>query len=68
MRHQFGEESPALQAAESLGLGVGQVEEMLAQRIPEWRPALIVAEADDLGNHRVGKALRMSGNEQQPCP
>ncbi|MNG04471.1 hypothetical protein D3C84_876050 [compost metagenome] len=68
LRHQIGEEGPALQATESLGLGVGQIEEMLAQRIPEGRPAFIVAVADDLGNHRVGKAPRMGGNEQQPRP
>ena len=35
LRHQVGEERPAFQAAEPLGLDVGQVEEVLAHGIPE---------------------------------
>ncbi|MNN29928.1 hypothetical protein D3C81_1435530 [compost metagenome] len=35
LRHQMGEERPAFQAAEPLGLDVGQVEEVLAHGIPE---------------------------------
>ena len=68
LRHQFGEERAALQPAKTLGFGVGQIEKVLAQRIPEWRMTLLVAIADDFGDHRLGEPLCMRSNEQQARP
>ncbi|MNM61317.1 hypothetical protein D3C81_726160 [compost metagenome] len=65
VRHQLGEEGAALQAAQALGVGVVEVEEVAADGIPERRFALIVAVADDLGDHRIGEALGVRRHEQQ---
>ncbi|MNO96874.1 hypothetical protein D3C76_885640 [compost metagenome] len=67
MRHQLGEKGTALQAAQALGVGVVEVEEVAADGIPERRFTLLVAEADDFGYHRIGKALRVRSHEQQPA-
>ncbi|MNI36763.1 hypothetical protein D3C73_908280 [compost metagenome] len=65
LRHQFGQEGTTFQPAKTLGLNVGQVEEVLAHGVPEGRPAFGVAVADDLGDDRFGEALRMGGDEHQ---
>ncbi|MNJ44975.1 hypothetical protein D3C77_400490 [compost metagenome] len=65
MGHQLGQEGPALQAAQALGLGVVEVEEVATDGIPERRIAMLVAIADDLGDHRLGEAFRVGGHEQQ---
>ncbi|MNN14795.1 hypothetical protein D3C81_1278750 [compost metagenome] len=65
MRHQFGEERTALQSAQTLGLGVIEVEEVATDGIPEWRVAVFIAVTDDLGHHGISKTLRVAGDEQQ---
>ncbi|MCY1442502.1 hypothetical protein D9M71_588720 [compost metagenome] len=63
--HQLGEKGTALQAAQALGVGIVEVEEVAADGIPERRFTLLVAVADDLGHHRVGETLRVCSHEQQ---
>ncbi|VVO45359.1 hypothetical protein PS720_06485 [Pseudomonas fluorescens] len=65
VRHQLGEERTAFQSAQALGGGVVEVEEVATDGVPERRITVLVAVADDLGHHRVGKALGVAGDEQQ---
>ena len=58
----------SLLLAEAFSLDIRQVKKVLAQCIPEWRFTCVVAVADDFGNHCVGKALRVGGDEHQAGP
>ncbi|MNH62602.1 hypothetical protein D3C73_145440 [compost metagenome] len=65
MRHQLGEERTAFQPAQTLGFSVIEVEEVATNGIPEWRVAVLIAVTDDLGHHRIGETLRVTGDKQQ---
>ncbi len=62
-RHQFGNKGFHAGAGQPVGIGERDVEEMMAQRIPERRLSLLIAAAAQFGKQVRGEPLAKGGDK-----
>ena len=63
LRHQFGNKGFHAGAGQPVGIGERDVEEMMAQRIPERRLSLLIAAAAQFGKQVRGEPLAKGGDK-----